>query len=79
MADTSRGITDLLISLILTGMLLPMGILYLYTGQFVNVTVGGSTYTFGTVVDPILVTLLTVILPIVILIAVVRKHISNSG
>ena len=79
MADTSRSITDLLISLILTGMLLPMGILYLYTGQFVNVTVGGSTYTFGTVVDPILVTLLTVILPIVILIAVVRKHISNSG
>lgn len=79
MGDNARSITDLLISLILTGMLLPMGILYLYTGQYVNVTVGGSTYTFGSVVDPILVTLLTVILPIIILIAVVRKHMNSAS
>jgi len=79
MGDNARGMTDLLISLILTGMLLPMGILYLYTGQYVNISIRGTYYMFGSVVDPILVTLLTVILPIVILIAVVRKHIRSSN
>ena len=73
MAFKIGGIIGLVMALIIMGLMLPMGILYLYTAQFVNVTVGGVVYTFGEVVDPTLVTLLTVILPIIIFISVMVK------
>ena len=72
------SIIGLVLSLIVTGLLVPTGILYLYVGQFVNVTVGGITYTFGTVVDPIIVTLFCTILPIVIIIAIMVRYVPRN-
>ena len=79
MARFSMGqIIGLVLSLIITGMLVPTGILYLYAGQFVNVTVGGVVYIFKDVVDPVIVTLFTVILPIVIMIAIMMKYVPKK-
>ena len=72
-------IIGLVLSLIITGLLVPTGILYLYIGQFVNVTVGGVTYTFGDVVDPVITTLFTVILPIVIMVSIMIKYVPRSN
>ena len=71
-------IIGLVLSLIITGLLVPTGILYLYIGQFVNVTVGGVTYVFGEVVDPVITTLFTVILPIVIMVSIMIKYVPRA-
>ena len=77
MAIGMKSVIGLVLSLIIVGMLVPTGLLYLYAGQFINVTIGGETYVFGTVMDPVITTLFTVILPIVIMIGIMTKFISK--
>ena len=74
-----KKITNLVLGLIITGMLLPMGLLYLYTGQYVTVEVSGVNYTLGEVMDPTVVSLFTVILPIIILIGIVMYYIPKKS
>ena len=78
MAMGMKSVIGLVLSLIIVGMLVPTGILYLYAGQFVNITVGGSTYVFGTVLDPVIVTLFCTILPIVIMIGIMIRFIPKN-
>ena len=77
MAMGMKSVVGLVLSLIIVGMLVPTGIVYLYAGQFANVTVGGVSYIFGDVVDPVITTLFTVILPIVIMIGIMTKFIGK--
>ena len=77
MAMGMKSVVGLVLSLIIVGMLVPTGIIYLYAGQFANVTIGGASYIFGDVVDPVIVTLFTVILPIVVMIGIMTKFISK--
>lgn len=74
-----KKITNLVLGLIITGLLLPTGLLYLYTGQYQTVEVGGVNYTLGTVMDPTIITLFTVILPIIILIGIVMYYIPKKS
>ena len=69
----------LVMDLILLSILLPIGLIYLYAGQFANVTVGGVSYILGDVVDPVLITLLTIILPIVIIVGIIGNFIKKKG
>ena len=78
MAMGMKSVIGLVLSLIIVGMLVPTGILYLYAGQFVNITVGGVTYVFGTVLDPVIVTLFCTILPIVIMIGIMIRFIPKK-
>ena len=66
-----NGIIGLVLSLIIFAMLFPTGLLYVYTMQYANITIGGVTYTLGTVMDPTVVTLLTSVLPIVLVIGAI--------
>ena len=71
-------VVSLVLTLIIVGLLVPTGILYLYTGQFTSVNISGVVYVFGDVVDPVIVTLFTVILPIVIMIAIMVRFIPKK-
>jgi len=74
-----KKITNLVLGLIITGMLLPMGLLYLYAGQYVSVVVSNTTYVLGEVMDPTIISLFTVILPIIILIGIVMYYIPKKS
>lgn len=74
-----KKITNLVLGLIITGLLLPTGLLYLFTGQYQTVLVGGVNYTLGEVMDPTVITLFTVILPIIILISIVMYYIPKKS
>ena len=65
------GIIGLVLSLIIFAILFPTGLLYVYTMQFANVTVNGTEYVLGEVMDPTIVTLLVTILPIVLVIGAI--------
>ena len=71
-------IIGLVLSLIITGMLVPTGILYIVTGQYTNISIGGIWYQFADVIDPVVVTLFCVILPIVIMIAIMMKYVPKK-
>jgi len=75
---TANKIVNLMLGLILTGMLLPIGLLYVYVGQYVNITYNGVNYVLGSVMDPTVVMLFTVILPLVVLIGVIMQYIGKS-
>jgi len=75
----ANKMVNLMMGLILTGMLLPIGLLYVYVGQYVNITYGGITYVLGTVMDPTVVMLFTVILPLIVLIGVIMQFLSKSS
>ena len=67
------GIIGMVLSLIIFAILFPTGLLYVYTMQFANVTVGGTSYILGEVMDPTIVTLLCTILPIVLVIGSIMQ------
>ena len=67
------GVIGMVLSLIIFAILFPTGLLYVYTMQFANVTVGGSSYILGEVMDPTIVTLLCTILPIVLVIGSIMQ------
>ena len=67
------GIIGMVLSLIIFAILFPTGLLYVYTMQFANVTVGGVSYILGEVMDPTIVTLLCTILPIVLVIGSIMQ------
>lgn len=71
MANKFNGVIGLVLSLIIFAILFPTGLLYVYTMQYANVSVGGTTYVLGEVMDPTLVTLLVTILPIVLVIGAI--------
>ena len=72
------GVIGLVLSLIIFSILFPTGLLYVYTMQYANVTVGSTTYTLGDVMDPTIVTLLTTILPIVLVIGAIMMFMKRS-
>ena len=78
MAMGMKSVIGLVLSLIIVGMLVPTGILYLYAGQFVNITVNSTTYVFGDVMDPVIVTLFCTILPIVIMIGIMIRFVPKK-
>lgn len=65
------------LSLIVMSMLLPRGILYLLGAQYTNVTVGGHVVTWAQL-DPIINTIFTVILPLVIAIVSIMYYVPKG-
>ena len=78
MAMGMKSVIGLVLSLIIVGMLVPTGILYLYVGQFTNICIRGYWYQFADVLDPVIVTLFCTILPIVIMIGIMIKFIPKK-
>lgn len=69
----AKGTFNFVFELIISSLLIPIGILYMYTAQYVNITVGGTSYVLGTVVNPTIVLLITFIGPLAVAIRWIRS------
>lgn len=62
---------------LMAGILLPIGIVDLVNIANANVSVGGSTVAFSTVAPAVIITLLGLVVPIVIAIAVMKGFLGS--
>lgn len=70
---SSNDIMALVISALLAGILLPIGITDLVSIAQASVTVNGTATTFGAIAPAVIVTLLGTVVPIVISVGVMKK------
>ena len=77
MAIGINKIIGLMIAGLMAGILLPIGIVDLVNIANANVSVAGSSVAFSTVAPPVIITLLGLVVPIVIAIAVMKGFLGN--
>ncbi|MGB5911855.1 MAG: hypothetical protein WBH31_11730 [Promethearchaeia archaeon] len=79
MAISTRQIVYTVVSLIIISALLPIGLgLTSAMGQ-VNVTINGVPTALSTLVDPTVLTLLTTLLPILVVVGIAMYYIPKAG
>lgn len=71
MAYSIKAIIMLVVSMVIIGIVLPLGLGYISAMENAVVTVNGTQYALSTLVDPSILTLVTVVLPIVAVVGIV--------
>ena len=66
------------VSLIIIAIILPIGLTYLGKAGEVNTTIGNVSYLLKDAVDPAILTLLTVLLPILVVIGIIMYFIPKD-
>ena len=77
-SPSSRSIIMLVISLVIVGMLLPIGLAYIGGAADTYVVVNGVNQTLADWVDPTVISLLTIIVPIVAVVSVLLFYIPRK-
>lgn len=77
-SPSTRGIIMLVISLIIVGMLLPIGLAYIAGSANTYIVVNGVNQTLAEWVDPTIISLLTIIVPIVAVVSIVIYYIPQK-
>ena len=77
MADNTRNVVGIVISLVVIAVIMPLGLGMVSGAGGVNVTVGTTTKLLSEWVDPAVLTLLTVLLPILAVIGVTMYFIQK--
>jgi hypothetical protein len=69
-----RYVIELVMSLIITGILLPYGLIYMANSGIISVTINGTAYTLADA-EPVLSTMLEVIIPLMASIGVTAYYV----
>lgn len=73
-----QKIISLAITLIIIAVILPIGLVYLSTSGDVQVLINGTYVTLSEVADPTVITLLTVLVPILVVVAIVMYFVPKN-
>lgn len=79
MAIGVRSVIGVVISLVVIAVVLPLGIGLISAMGDTMVTINGTAVALSTVVDPTVITLLTVLLPILAVIGIILAFIPRGG
>lgn len=75
MALGFKNIVMIAVSLVLLGVVMPLGLAYISGAEYMNITVGGTTQTLAEWVDPSVLVILTVLVPILAVIGIAIAYI----
>ena len=78
MALSTNNIIGLMIAGLLAGILLPIGLTELVNIGSAQVTVNGSAVAFSTVAPPVIITLIGLVVPIVMAVAVMKGFLGSK-
>lgn len=78
MARSGRDIIELVVELILVGMLVPIGLAYIGGAGSTYVVIGGVNQTMAQWVDPTIVSIFTIIIPIVAIVGLITRFTRRS-
>lgn len=73
MARSGRDIIELVVELVLVGMLIPIGLSYIGGAGSTYVSIGGVNQTMAQWVDPTIVSIFTIIVPIVAIVGLITR------
>jgi hypothetical protein len=79
MAISIQKVVMLSVSLLVIGLIMPLGLAYIANAGNTNVVVNGTTYTLSNIVDSSVLTLLTVLIPILAVIGIAIAYIKFGG
>jgi hypothetical protein len=74
-----QNIVLVVLGLIVMGLLLPMGLTYIGKAGDVETTINGSAVALSDAVDPAVITLLTILLPIMVVIGIIMAYIPRRS
>ncbi|MFX1504213.1 MAG: hypothetical protein ACFFDH_24850 [Promethearchaeota archaeon] len=78
MPYSPRSLLELVLSLILVSILLPIGVIYIASVGDSAVVINGTTVAWTDVVDPAITTLLATVLPLVVCIGIITAFIYGA-
>ena len=79
MAISIQKVVMLSVALLVIGLIMPMGLAYIANAGNTNVVVNGTTYTLSNLVDSSVLTLLTVLIPILAVIGIAIAFVKFGG
>jgi len=79
MATHTRDVITLVISLIVIAVIMPLGLGLVSAAGTQAVTINGTAVALSTVVDPAVITLLTILLPILAVISVIMYFLPKGS
>jgi len=78
MAMSTKNIITIAISLIIIAVILPIALTYIATIPVQEVVVSNTTYTVGNEIDSSLLTVLTILIPLMALIGILMAYVSYT-
>jgi len=78
MAMSTKNIITIAISLIIIAVILPIALTYIATIPAQEVVVSNTTYTVGNEIDSSLLTVLTILIPLMALIGILMAYVSYT-
>ncbi len=79
MGISIQKVVMLSVALLVIGLIMPMGLAYIANAGNTNVVVNGTTYTLSNLVDSSVLTLLTVLIPILAVIGIAIAFVKFGG
>lgn len=79
MSSNTRDIITLVIALIVIAVIMPLGLGLVSAAGTSSVTINGTAVALSTVVDPAVITLLTILLPILAVISVIMYFLPRGN